>query len=96
MPLGLFAAALGVSVLLTTASGYYLLINARSVAALFNTPTNDLAPGPAGRRVPRQRLFLAMALFAAGFAASLLIWSFAGTDPVSQSVESRPEEVQRP
>lgn len=96
MTIGLFSGLLGLAILITTVCGFYLLINARSVASFFSTPSNELAPGPGRRRVPPLRLFLAMLLFAGGFVASLIIWSFAATDAVTNAVESHPEEVQRP
>lgn len=96
MSIGLYSGLLGLAILLTTVSGFYLLINARSVAALFNRPGNELAPGPGRRRVPPIKLVLAMLVFVGGFAVSLVIWSFSGTETVTNAMETHPEEVQRP
>ena len=96
MPVAFFPLLLGLAILVTSASGFYLLINARALAAMFNRSSNELAPGP-GRRPPtRGRMLATMAVFAAGLLISVLIWSFAGTDTVSNVVESHPERVQRP
>lgn len=96
MPVGLLPALLAVAILVTTASGFYLLIHARALAVMFNRPSNELAPGP-GRRLPsRGKMLTAMILFVAGFLVSILIWSFSGTDAVTNAVKSHPEEVQRP
>lgn len=96
MPLGTFAAMLGLAAVLTLASGFYLVFNARSLAGLFSTPGNELAPGPGGRRAPRGRLLLAIGVFVAGSVACLALWSFAMTDTAPRAVESQPGEVQRP
>lgn len=93
---GLLSALHYFVILLTALSGIYLLINVRSVVALFNNPGNELAPGPSRRRVPRGRLYLAIAGFAIGFVLSFGFWSVSGTDAVSNSVKGNPEEVQRP
>ncbi|HEY5721873.1 MAG TPA: hypothetical protein VIT45_06080 [Allosphingosinicella sp.] len=93
---GLMSALHAFVILLTALSGIYLLINARSVIALFSKPSNELAPGPSSRRVPRGRLYFALAAFLAGFLLSFGFWSVSGTDAVSNAVEGDPEEVQRP
>lgn len=93
---GLLSALHAFVILLTALSGIYLLINARSVIALFNRPSNELAPGPSSRHVPRGRLYLGLAGFAIGFILSFGFWSISGTDAVSNAVEGNPQEVQRP
>ncbi|HET9426985.1 MAG TPA: hypothetical protein VFO69_01355 [Allosphingosinicella sp.] len=97
MPVGLLPALLALAILMTLGSAYYLLINARSVAAMFNRSSNEIAPGPRGRQPPpRGRLLAAMALFGVGTVLSMLVVTQYGTEPVREAVESRPEEVQRP
>lgn len=96
MSLGLMSALHGFVILLTALSGFYLLINARAVVAMFSGPDNELAPGPGRRRVPRGRLLLAIAAFAIGFILSFGFWSVSGTEAVGNAVKSHPEEVQRP
>lgn len=95
MPLGIFPLSLIVAILVTLGSAYYLLINARHVAALFNRSYNDLAPGPGGRPASRTRLIVALALFSLGTVACLALWSFSGTEAASNMAESRPAEVER-
>lgn len=95
MPLGVFPLALVVAILITLGSAYYLLLNARSVAALFNRSRNGLAPGPGGGRPSRTGPTLALVTFALGTAACLALWSFSGTEGASNLVESHPAEVER-
>jgi hypothetical protein len=96
MPPGVFAALLGLAVLVTLGSAYYLLLNARSVAGLFARADNELAPGPGRSRAPRGRVMLALALFTAGSIACLGLWWFTLSDVAPRAVDSRPGEVQRP
>ena len=95
MPLGIFPVLLGLAILATLASAYYLLINARAVAALFAGRDNEIAPGP-GRSAPRGRIVAASLLFVGGTILSILAWSASGTEAASNAVESHPPEVQRP
>lgn len=95
MPIGVFAALLGLAVLLTIGSALYLLIHARAVAALFSKPGNEVEPGP-GRRAPRGRLWLAILVFSAGTAGSLGMWFLSGIAPDADAVRTQPAEVKRP
>ncbi len=97
MPVGFLPALLALAILMTLGSAYYLLINARAVAAMFNRPSNEIAPGPRRRDPPpRGRLLAALILFGAGTVMSILVVTQYGSEPVQDAVESRPEEVQRP
>lgn len=96
MPLGIFPLLLGLAILVTLASAYYLLINARALAAMFASPDNEIAPGPGHSPPPRGRIIAAAMLFTSGILLSLLTWSLSGTDTAANAVASHPGEVQRP
>lgn len=95
MPLGIFPVALIIAILVTLGSAYYLLMNARTVAALFNRPQNELEPGPGRPIRSRTGLVVALTLFSLGTLMALALWSFSGTEEASNLVESHPEEVER-
>ncbi len=96
MPLGIFPALLVLAVIVTLASAYYLLINARSVASVFRKSSNEIAPGPGVRTISRGRVHLFLGLFTLGTIASIALWTLVLTGAGNEVVESRPAEVQRP
>ncbi|KPL69383.1 hypothetical protein SZ64_15465 [Erythrobacter sp. SG61-1L] len=91
MPLYVPQIALALAILLTAATGIWLLINARAVARLFRR-SDIIQPGPAlGRQTPPpRRLVLAMlAGFTLGWVGSVAIWSWAMTEEAVEVVDAR-------
>lgn len=75
----IFAAALGIAIIVTMLSALYLLINGRAVVRLFR---NDREAGPKVRdaatwRTPRAQVRIALAAFVVGTLACLGIYIFA-------------------
>ena len=76
MPLWLVQTSLAVAILVTAASGVWLMINARAVARLFRG-TGEIDPGPGPRRASRGTVWAVIVAFNLGWIASVSIWSWA-------------------
>ncbi len=92
MPLVVVQIVLGLSILLTAASGVWLMINARSVAWLFRK-SDAIEPGPStGRHAHRQPKGMVLAILVAfniGWIAAVVIWSWSVSEEASALVEAR-------
>lgn len=89
MPLWVPQVLLALAILLTAASGTWLLINLRSVARLFRS-TGEIVPGP-GRRLASKGTVVAMLIaFNVGWIGSIAIWSWVMTGEANQVVAAEP------
>ena len=96
MPVDFFPLLNGVAALLMFGSAFYLLIHARSVAALFNRRDNEIAPGPGRRPPPRNRILTALILFVISSALTATVITSYITGGANKVTEGNPEQVDRP
>lgn len=76
MPLWIPQAILALSIIITMATGVWLMLNARAVARLFRS-TGFIVPGPGPRLAGRPAVIAALVMFNLGWIASVGIWSWA-------------------
>lgn len=92
MPLAIVQIMLVLAIVVTAASGVWLMINARSVAWLFRK-SEAIDPGPNTGRRPhfqsRGRVLAVLVAFNIGWIAAVVIWSWAITEEASEVVEAR-------
>lgn len=86
MPIWFFPALLAACAVVSLAAGVWLLLHAQSVAVLFRRH-GDIVPSPRRPRASRGAVLLALALFNAGWIASIAIWSFAISGEANDVVE---------
>ncbi len=92
MPLVVVQIMLALAILLTAASGLWLMINARSLARVFRK-SDVIEPGPStGRHArvqPKGRVLAVLVAFNLGWIGAVVIWSWAITQEASEVVEAR-------
>lgn len=76
MPLWFFPALLGLLAIVSLIAGIWLLLHLRDVAGLFSNSSNELVRGPGQKRASRGTVWLAIAVFNAGWIAAVLLWIF--------------------
>ncbi|SEM77436.1 hypothetical protein SAMN05192583_1186 [Sphingomonas gellani] len=100
MPIGTFPALLTLAIVVTLVSGAWLLINARSVAALFRDKAksgrNEMLAGPGKRAQPHGRVWLFLVLFNLGWLTCIALWYTVASGVGNDVVKSHDPSVQRP
>ncbi|WP_188054116.1 MULTISPECIES: hypothetical protein [unclassified Sphingosinithalassobacter] len=72
MPLATFPLLLALCIVVTAVSGIWLMLNARSVAALFRGRT-EIVPGPGRRRASRGAVIAMLILFNLGWIGAIAV-----------------------
>ncbi|WP_126174049.1 hypothetical protein [Altericroceibacterium xinjiangense] len=79
MPLWLYAALLGLCAVTTLIAGIWLLLHLRDVARMFRRH-EEITPGPGPRRASSGAVWVALALFNAGWIGAVVLWVFSNTE----------------
>lgn len=85
MPLWIPQVLLALLILLTAATGIWLLINLRSVARLFRS-TGEIEPGPGPRPAAKSTVVAMLVAFNVGWIGSIAVWSWAMTADATETV----------
>lgn len=85
MPLAAFPLSLGLAALVTLASMFYLMLNARAVADLFRNA--GLHPGPGRPPASRRAVIAALLLFNLGWISCLGIYWSAWSGVANDAIE---------
>lgn len=85
MPLWIPQVLLAIAIVLTAATGTWLLINLRSVARLFRS-TGEINPGPGRRFASKSTVIAMLVAFNIGWIGSVAIWSWALTEDASDVI----------
>jgi hypothetical protein len=86
MPIWFFPALLAFCAIVAIAAGIWLLLHAQAVATLFRRH-GDVVPAPRKPRASKGAVLLALALFNAGWIASVAIWILAISGEANEVVQ---------
>ncbi|GGC28024.1 hypothetical protein GCM10011371_14430 [Novosphingobium marinum] len=76
MPIWFYPTLLALCAVASLAAGIWLMLHLQALAHLF-AGTADVRPAPSRPRASRKAVIFAVALFNAGWIASIVIWAFA-------------------
>lgn len=98
LPIGFYTGLLGISIIVTLASGIYALLRSRNIARWADRRDNEVTPGPRERLGKRQNggSRIAVVIFSVSTCVVLaLIWLIA-TGTIGSGQTSHDPTVQRP